>query len=137
MARSTISQTPYPALYVAVMTMSRCYKRVLQAHVTMLSPLLEERRKLFSARQRPTVLRQLQSFWLVGPSRGQAELADKSWCWLLSHDVQQPKAWLTSQQRIIGSLCTELLRLFKPHLPSRRRQNMEPGAWMLNAEPDC
>lgn len=134
-----IYQTPYPALYVATMTTSHCSKSVLQAHVMMVSPLLEERGKLFPAWQRPTVLRRLQSYWLMGPTCGWAELSDKSWCWLLSHEVHQPKAWLTSQQslqRISGSPCTELLYLFKSHGPSRRYQNMEPGAWMLNIEPD-
>lgn len=61
-----IYQTPYPALYVAVMTTSCCSKSALEVHVVLLSPLLQERGKLLQAQQTPTVLRQLQS-WRVQP----------------------------------------------------------------------
>lgn len=89
-----IYQTPHPALYVAVMTMSHCSKCPAGP---CYDAITSSGGKLFPAWWRPTVLRQLQSHWLVGPICGRVELADKSWCWLLSHEVHQPKAWLTSQ----------------------------------------
>lgn len=55
-----------------------------------LPPLPKGRGKLcgFS----PTDLRQLQNCWLVDPTRGWAELADRSRCWLLNHEVHLAEA---------------------------------------------